>query len=162
MRRRGARRAGRRAARRTMRRRMVLPMGRRYRRRRILVRGATLLLVGGAAYKLGQSSVQQIEQHTGKPADQLSQEELETAMDELGIEEQELTAEDQAAIEAEAVDAPASAAQAQPAAAPPAPSTAKAAEPDYIAELERLAGLVEKGIITDEEFQAKKKQLLGL
>lgn len=161
MRRRGARRAGRRAARRTMRRRMVLPMGRRYRRRRILVRGATLLLVGGAAYKLGQSSVQQIEQHTGKPADQLSQEELEAAMDELGIEEEELTAEDKAAIEAEAVDAPASSAQAQQA-PPPAPSTAEAAQSDYIAELERLAGLVEKGIITDEEFQAKKKQLLGL
>jgi len=140
---------------------MVLPMGRRYRRRRILVRGATLLLVGGAAYKLGQSSVQQIEQHTGKPADQLSQEELEAAMDELGIEEEELTAEDKAAIEAEAVDAPASSAQAQQA-PPPAPSTAEAAQPDYIAELERLAGLVEKGIITDEEFQAKKKQLLGL
>ena len=35
-------------------------------------------------------------------------------------------------------------------------------EPDYIDELERLAGLKEKGIITEEEFQAKKKQLLGL
>jgi nucleoid-associated protein YgaU len=162
MRRRGARRAGRRAARRTMRRRMILPVGRRYRRRRILVGGATLLLVGGAAYKMGQSSVQQIEQHTGKPADQLSQEELETAMDELGIEEQELTAEDQAAIEAEAVDAPASSPQTQQAAPPPAPSTAQAAQPDYIEELERLADLAEKGIITDEEFQAKKKQLLGL
>lgn len=29
-------------------------------------------------------------------------------------------------------------------------------------ELERLADLKEKGIISEEEFQAKKKQLLGL
>lgn len=140
-----------------MRRRMVLPMGRRYRRRRILVRGATLLLVGGAAYKLGQSSVQQIEQHTGKPADQLTEEELTAAMDELGIEEQELTAEDQAAIEAEAIDGPAPAAAA-PAATPPSAG----GEPDYISQLERLAELKEKGILTEEEFQAKKQQILGL
>ncbi|MFN2188852.1 MAG: SHOCT domain-containing protein [Candidatus Promineifilaceae bacterium] len=149
MRRRGARRAGRRAARRTMRRRMVLPMGRRYRRRRFLVGGFTMLLVGGAAYKLGQSSVKQIEQYTGKPAEDLSEQELEAAMDHLGIEEEELTDADKAAIEAESVDAP----------APGAPAPA---EPDYISELERLAGLVDKGIITQEEFEAKKKSLLGL
>jgi hypothetical protein len=35
-------------------------------------------------------------------------------------------------------------------------------EPDYIEELERLAGLKEKGIISEEDFEAKKKQLLGL
>lgn len=29
-------------------------------------------------------------------------------------------------------------------------------------ELEKLAGLKEKGIITEEEFNQKKKQLLGL
>ena len=33
---------------------------------------------------------------------------------------------------------------------------------DYIAELERLAKLKEKGIVTEEEFAAKKKKLLGL
>ena len=32
----------------------------------------------------------------------------------------------------------------------------------YIDELEKLAGLRKKGIITDEEFNAKKKQILGL
>ena len=31
---------------------------------------------------------------------------------------------------------------------------------DYIDELERLSSLKEKGIITEEEFQAKKKELL--
>lgn len=151
------RRAGRRAARRVMRRRMILPMGRRYRRRRILVGGAALLLVGGAAYKLGQSQAQQIQQHTGRPPEDLTQEELERAMDDLGIEEQELTQADMAAIEAEATDGPA---QSGP---PPPPGAHKpSGQPDYIEELRQLAGLKDAGIITEEEFQAKKKQLLGL
>ena len=46
---------------------------------------------------------------------------------------------------------------AQAAAAPAAP-----AEPDYAAELEKLAQLKAQGIITDEEFEAKKKQILGI
>jgi hypothetical protein len=37
-----------------------------------------------------------------------------------------------------------------------------AAEPSYIAELEQLADLKAKGVLTEEEFQAKKQQLLGL
>ena len=45
--------------------------------------------------------------------------------------------------------------QAQAAAAPPA-------EPDYVAELEKLSQLKNQGILTEEEFQAKKKQLLGI
>jgi hypothetical protein len=35
-------------------------------------------------------------------------------------------------------------------------------EPSYIAELEQLADLKAKGVLTEEEFQAKKQQLLGL
>jgi hypothetical protein len=99
-----------------------LPVGRRYRRRRFLIGGATMLLIGGAAYKLGQNSVKQ-------------------------VEEEEITNADMAAIEAEAVDAS---------------DPSQPAEPDYIAELEKLADLVDKGIITQEEFEAKKKSLLGL
>ncbi len=37
-----------------------------------------------------------------------------------------------------------------------------AAEPDYAAELEQLAQLKAQGILTDEEFEAKKKQILGI
>ena len=37
-----------------------------------------------------------------------------------------------------------------------------AAEPDYMAELEQLAQLRDQGILTPEEFEAKKKQVLGL
>jgi hypothetical protein len=46
------------------------------------------------------------------------------------------------------------------AAAPAAP--AAAAEPDYTDQLQELAKLREQGILTDEEFQAKKKQILGI
>lgn len=45
-------------------------------------------------------------------------------------------------------------------AAPPAPEAP--AEPDYAAELEKLAQLRAQGILTDEEFEAKKKQILGI
>jgi Short C-terminal domain len=49
----------------------------------------------------------------------------------------------------------------QPAAAAPAPAAAPD-EPEYMAELQKLAQLKEQGILTEEEFQAKKKQLLGI
>jgi predicted Zn-dependent peptidase len=39
---------------------------------------------------------------------------------------------------------------------------APAAEPEYMAELEQLANLKNQGIISPEEFEAKKKQILGL
>jgi Short C-terminal domain len=42
------------------------------------------------------------------------------------------------------------------------PPAAAPAEPDYVAELEKLAQLKSQGIISDEEFEAKKKQLLGI
>jgi hypothetical protein len=36
------------------------------------------------------------------------------------------------------------------------------AEADYTAELEQLAQLKAQGILTEDEFQAKKKQILGI
>lgn len=59
--------------------------------------------------------------------------------------------EEQAAIQA----------QTQAATAPP-PGPSAAEEPAYLAELERLGQMKAQGIITEEEFQAKKRQLLGL
>jgi len=41
----------------------------------------------------------------------------------------------------------------------PAPA---APEPEYVGELERLAQLRDQGILSDEEFEAKKKQILGI
>jgi hypothetical protein len=43
-----------------------------------------------------------------------------------------------------------------------APAPAAAAEPEYMAELEQLAQLRDQGILTPEEFEAKKKQILGV
>jgi hypothetical protein len=52
----------------------------------------------------------------------------------------------------------------EPQAAPQqgAPAPAQQAAPDYTAELEKLAQLRDSGVITPEDFEAKKKQLLGI
>ena len=120
-----------------------------------MVGGMVLLAVGGtaAAIKLSQKDADRIEQHTGASVEELTDQELTSAMGELGIQSAELTPEEKAALQAD------SAADAAPGAAPTAPP---AAEPDYLAELEKLASLRDQGIITAEEFEAKKRQLLGL
>ena len=47
-------------------------------------------------------------------------------------------------------------------AAAAAPAPAASPEPEYVGELERLSQLRDQGIITNEDFEAKKKQLLGI
>ena len=64
-------------------------------------------------------------------------------------QDQKYAAQDQAAYDQQMAQQ-----QAAPAAQP--------AEPDYTAELEKLAQLKAQGIINDEEFEAKKKQILGI
>ena len=116
-----------------------------------------LLAAGGAAYagvKLAQKDADRIEEYTGVPPEELSEEELQGAMDELGIESMEMTEEDYAALDAEPATEPAGA----PAETAPLPST----EGSYLEELEELAALRDQGIISDEDFEAKKAQLLGL
>lgn len=115
-----------------------------------------LLAVGGAAYgaiKLSQKDSERIEEHTGASVEELSEEELMAAMKDLGVQSAELTDEDRAAMASDADQGPEPAAVAEAAAAP---------QDSYLDELERLAGLRDKGIISEEEFQAKKQQLLGL
>jgi membrane protease subunit (stomatin/prohibitin family) len=51
---------------------------------------------------------------------------------------------------------------AQQAPAPPPPAPAAQAAPDYTAQLEQLAKLRDEGVISAEDFEAKKKQLLGI
>jgi len=43
-----------------------------------------------------------------------------------------------------------------------APAAAAPAAADYTAELEKLAGLRDKGVISADDFEAKKNQLLGI
>jgi hypothetical protein len=45
---------------------------------------------------------------------------------------------------------------------PPQAAPAPAAAPDFTAELEKLAKLRDEGVITPEDFEAKKKQVLGI
>ena len=67
--------------------------------------------------------------------------------------DQKYAAQDQAAYDQQMAAQQAAAAQAAPAAP---------AAPDYAAELEQLAQLKAQGILTEEEFEAKKKQILGI
>jgi hypothetical protein len=64
-------------------------------------------------------------------------------------QQQKYASQDQAAYDQQVA--------AQQAAVPAAP-----AAPDYAAELEQLAQLKAQGILTEEEFEAKKKQILGI
>lgn len=124
---------------------------RRVRRRRRRVRRRRVLLVGGlvafGAHKMSQKDADRIEQHTGIPPEELEDEDLEQAMTELGIEQQEVTPEDKEEGGGSAAGSPAAA----------APSGGTDAD-----QLQKLADLHEQGILTDEEFNAKKAQILGL
>lgn len=68
---------------------------------------------------------------------------------------------DRVAVYAEgATDAPARPVDTPPPPPPPAPATAPNPADDLGATLERLAGLRDKGLITAEEYEAKKRELL--
>jgi len=124
---------------------------RRRRRRRVMLVGG---LVAFGVHKMSKKDADRIQQHTGVDPEELEDAELTQAMQELGIEQQTVTAADteQGAAPA-AAPAPASAATTAP---------AGGGASDYMAELEKLASLRDSGILTDEEFDAKKKQILGL
>jgi hypothetical protein len=107
---------------------------RRRRRRRVILVGG-MIAVG--AYALSKHDTERVEEHTGKSAEELSDEELEQAMDDLDIDAEEMTDEQWAEVDA-----------------------ADPEEDDYITQLERLAELKDKGILTEEEFQEQKKQIL--
>ena len=126
---------------------------RRRMRRRLIIGGAVLVAAGATAVKMSQSEVQQVEQYTGQKAEDLSEEQLDAAMNELGIEGQEPTDQEIAMLEAEEDKAQQ---------APPARSgSAPAPQEDLIAQLERLGALKAQGLLTDEEFAAAKAKLLA-
>jgi hypothetical protein len=131
-----------------------------------LIGGMIIAGVGYGAYKLTQPQAEQIEQHTGKKLEDLDEEQMETAMDELNIEAEEPTEAEMAQLDAgdapAASPAPAASTPAAPAPSAPAAPAAAPSEPSYLDELKELAQLKDQGVITEEEFEAKKKQLLGL
>ena len=130
----GRRRSSMRRSRRRMRRR------RRRRRRRILLVGGLLAF---GAYKMSKKDAQRVEEHTGTAPEDMTDEELEKAMDDLDIEKEYRDDSDQEDVQ-------------------DAQTSQGASQPSYLDELERLAKLKDDGVITEEDFEAKKKQILGL
>jgi hypothetical protein len=95
-----------------------------------------------AGHKLRKRDADQIEADTGKSVDEMSDEELKQAMEERGIEPEEMNDDDHAYAKQQGAD--------------------DEDDSDYLDDLERLGHLKDEGVITEEEFEAKKKQLLGL
>ena len=118
---------------------MMMRMRRRRRRRRILLVGGLLAF---GIYKMSKRDADRIEEHTGKAPEDMTDAELEQAMDELNIEKQYRDASDREYVDTQ--------------------SQGRAGDVSYLDELERLGQLRDDGIITEEEFRAKKKQVLGL
>ena len=134
--RRGAMGGGRRqTARRVSRRR------RRGRRRRVGLVGG---LVACGAYKMSTRDADRIEEYTGVPPEDLADQELDQAMTELNIPTETVDDTDREAA-SETGDASAA-----------APATS-----DPLDQIGKLADLHAQGILTDEEFEAKKTELLG-
>jgi hypothetical protein len=102
-----------------------------------------MLLVGGlvafGAYKMSSKDADRIEQHTGTNPEEMTDAELEQAMQELGIEKELRTAED---VEQGG-------------------ATSSGGSAGYLAELEKLAALHDQGVLTDEEFTKLKQRLIG-
>jgi hypothetical protein len=115
----------------------------------MFVAGAVLLAVGTSAVKMSPNEVQQVEQYTGQKAEDLSEEQLDAAMEELGIEGQEPTDQEIAMLEAEDQKAQ------------PAPGVSPSSQDDMISKLERLGTLKAQGLLTDEEFALAKQKLLA-
>ena len=74
---------------------------RRRMRRRIIIGGAVLIAAGTAAVKMSKGEVEQVEQYTGQKVEDLSEEQLDSAMSDLGIEGQEPSDQEIAMLEAE-------------------------------------------------------------
>jgi TRAP-type uncharacterized transport system substrate-binding protein len=118
-------------------------------RRRLVIGGAVLIAAGTAAVKMSPNEVQQVEQHTGQKVEDLSEEQLDAAMDDLGIEGQEPTDQEIAMLEAEDQNAQ------------PVQSNQPVFEADLISKLERLGALKAQGLLSDEEFATAKAKLLA-
>lgn len=95
-------------------------------------------LIAFGAYKFSKRDVDRIEEHTGTSPEEMTDEELEQAANELGIEVQKRTADDQEQ------------------------SAGGSHVSEEIEELTKLAELHDAGILTDDEFQQKKRQILDL
>jgi hypothetical protein len=102
------------------------------------------MLVGGlvafGAYKMSTRDAKRVEEQSGIPPEEMTDEELEQSMDQLGIEKQQRGADD-----------------AEQGAAP-----AESAGHSDADELLKLAALHDQGTLTDAEFAAQKAKIIGI
>jgi len=104
---------------------------------------------GSAPVKLTEYDAQRIQQHTGVPPDELENNDLEQSMRDLNIHSAPLSTGDYAELGVQ----------------PPQPQTVvvhRAPKVSLEEQLQSLRSLKEKGLITEQEYSAKKKQVLGL
>ena len=102
------------------------------------------MLVGGlvafGAYKMSTRDAKRVEEQSGVPPEEMTDEELEKSMDDLGIEQQQRDASD-----------------VEQGAAP----TGSAGSSD-VDQLSKLADLHTQGALTDDEFAAQKAKIIGI
>ncbi len=122
---------------------------RRTRRRRVLVGGMMVVGTGALAYKMGSSQKKQVEEASGTPIEEMTDEEIQQYVDKYNIQVEPLDAAEQQTV-----------AQAGPVEEYDVDD--EPAAPDYTEELQKLASLRDSGVLTEEEFQAKKQQILGI
>ena len=102
-----------------------------------------MFITTGIRCSVAQRDAKRIEEHAGMSPEEMTDEELERAMAELGIEKQMRDAGD--------VEQGAGATAAAP-----------ADSGSSLDDLERLAKLRDQGVLTEDEFTKKKQQILGL
>jgi hypothetical protein len=68
---------------------------------KMVIRSMAIVALDTKPTKMSQAEVQQVEQKAGQPVENLSEEQLDATMGELGIEGQEPTDAEVAALEAE-------------------------------------------------------------
>ena len=102
------------------------------------------MLVGGlvafGAYKMSTRDAKRIEEQSGVPPEDMTDEEIEQSMSELGIEKQARDAND---VEQGA-------------------ASAGPAGQSEVDQLTKLAALHEQGALTDDEFAAQKAKIIGI
>ena len=111
---------------------------------------------GSPPVKLSQQDAQMIQQHTGLPPDQLEDNDLNQAMQELNIHSLPLTPQDQSAL---GIQPSSTVIVHRHPSAPPPPSNPQATIEQ---QLQSLHEMVDKRLITEDDYNAKKKQMLGI
>jgi hypothetical protein len=111
---------------------------------------------GSPPLKLSQSDAQRIQEHTGYPPAEIEDNDLLQAMQELNIHSAPLTPEDYRAMGMQ------SPTQAGPGTVVVHRTHPTLPQPSIAEQLQSLHELQQNGLITEDDYNAKKKQLLGI